>query len=843
MRKLPLSRVLFPIVVLFLVMMCLFIGYSTRDENLIPILSVDGPARKPVVKLFLNDIESMVGSLLQAGAPPQNEAVQDYRLTVDENALPEILKRELVRGETGQERIYYQALLWSELGGWQRSKITVRGASAWHHTPEKPSLRIKIARADQAGRRFIEVSRPEDPLALCNWLPDQIGESLGLMSARTRPARLYVNSKYLGLYLDTFRLGEPLALANGRLPGTFYQGENINGEVDLWSQPELWDSEGELAPEARVRFDNFLRLTRTWQTSPENVESYFELVDREKLAAWCAVLTFVSSYHSDDFHNQVFFYNTYRGKFEPVLWDVNGFGVLMEATANPDLVINLVQNAAYSDPRFLHLRNQYLWQLLQEAPEILEGAKADVERIMPDLEADTSLGGIGRLWPEAPRGFPFHISAQLVYRQTEPDELPRHLREFIEYFQQRVDVLTRYFSDASYQVEKTDTGSRVRVYGNVALEVRSKGEDLVFTGLNYSPGSSTLLFPGRKSGDQDQSLLRPIAVRRPAPLVYDFNNSPEELEFFHAHSGSPVAPAQTAPPNFRSDSIHPAYFFPKPAKKVALGPGIVELKEDLIVLEKDALEIAPGTILRLGAGVQLVCFGNAGLNGTPEKPILIERLDPDSPFGTVSFVGQDSLELKWIRIEGGSVSRYQGYAFKGMLNAYQVQKVTMEACSVGSNEVGDDAVNIANSEVDIRDCTFDGALSDALDLDRCTGRVQRCRFSNSGNDGLDLSHAELLVQQCRFTECGDKGISVGENSTVRLEELDIESCVIGIQCKDDSMARVASSRLVENRVALSAYRKKKIFSRGGTILYRDLELRDNEKNIEQQSRSVIAAFE
>lgn len=60
-------------------------------------------------------------------------------------------------------------------------KAALRGFSAWHHGRAKPSLRINPKGPGYGGGNFVELSRPEDPLAVCNWLPDQLGASLGLL--------------------------------------------------------------------------------------------------------------------------------------------------------------------------------------------------------------------------------------------------------------------------------------------------------------------------------------------------------------------------------------------------------------------------------------------------------------------------------------------------------------------------------------------------------------------------------------------------------------------------------------------------------------------------------------
>ena len=80
----------------------------------------------------------------------------------------------------------------------------------------KPSVRVKLRKDDvRDGRRYIELSRPKDVLALKNWLPQVFARKLGLLSDQSDLVRLFINQKYAGVYVRSMRPGQALAIAVG----------------------------------------------------------------------------------------------------------------------------------------------------------------------------------------------------------------------------------------------------------------------------------------------------------------------------------------------------------------------------------------------------------------------------------------------------------------------------------------------------------------------------------------------------------------------------------------------------------------------------------------------------
>ena len=316
----------------------------------------------------------------------------------------------------------------------------------------------------------------------------------------------------------------------------------------------------------------------------------------------------------------------------------------------------------------------------------------------------------------------------------------------------------------------------------------------------------------------------PSYTTLPARLDYRVSNPPEDLIFEHSLDGTAVAPRMEPcpiPVGFSLPSPPPARLA---RTALELGPGRVELRDDFNVEPSQTLTIHPGTQILLAPGKGLFCQGKLLAEGTSEKPITVRPLDPAKPFGCVGIWGPGSKgsRLTWFDIAGGSVAARQGVGFKGMFNVYQCPELELEDFRVGKNYVGDDAMNLANSQVKLTRLSFENALFDSLDLDACNGTLSDSSFLSGGNDGVDLSTCRMEISNCRFIRCGDKGVSVGEGSRANLKDCLIRECVTGVAVKDRSSALVEGCRLEASKTtALAAYRKKWIFVDGGTLTLKD----------------------
>ena len=94
-----------------------------------------------------------------------------------------------------------------------------------------------------------------------------------------------------------------------------------------------------------------------------------------------------------------------------------------------------------------------------------------------------------------------------------------------------------------------------------------------------------------------------------------------------------------------------------------------------------------------------------------------------------------------------------------------------------------------------------------------------------------------------FQNNGDKGISVGENSHLVGINNTLVRNSIGVQSKDRSTAVLFNNSLIENRIALSAYKKNWRYGDGGELFIGKSRIVDNEVTDVVDKHSFIQLFD
>ena len=102
----------------------------------------------------------------------------------------------------------------------------------------------------------------------------------------------------------------------------------------------------------------------------------------------------------------------------------------------------------------------------------------------------------------------------------------------------------------------------------------------------------------------------------------------------------------------------------------------------------------------------------------------------------------------------------------------------------------EDAINIFNSDFDLNRLSFVNNSSDAIDFDFSKGEIKNVLFERIGNDAIDFSGTSALISNIYFNNVGDKLISVGENSSVEIDNINAKESYLGIASKDGSKVKV-----------------------------------------------------
>jgi len=775
---------------------------------------------------ILADVRAAALNLLSAEQPSREGSLPLLQIQVQEQSL-NLLRRARIEGDPalgrapGGDRPWMRALFRAERGPWQDAKLSVHGFSLYHHLSEKPSFRLKLSRKTlrQSEREF-SLMRPEDTLALANPLPEALGERIGLLGERARPVRLSLNGKHFGVYLRAARPSEELAIAQGRLPGSFWRGRTQEREGqtehgDMWGEIACWESE-DPTPASQAAVARLLEVLRAggeapWRPredeapwTPAEAEALARVLDVEAYARFEAFNAVVGGIHVDNQHNHVLFWNTYRGLLEPVLWDVNGYGFLAPPELTPNVCQHPIAARLYSDPRWVFRRDQLILELLEgplSASAQQEALSEYLARVLPALREDPHTAhGVTRI------------------TLTPLNELEEKAAEVEEWLLKRERFLRAYLDFAVVSVQERGPGrSRVSVDGAVAVRVGG------------GPERGRILYPhfSRKVRAYETRVTHPADSVVPVSVAYEVRGAPHELALTNALTGAPVKRLSAQRPTEPSRCFAPPPAPPLAAER-SLGPGTVELRADLFVPRGQTLRIHSGTVVRLHSGVGIYAQGKVLAEGSAAAPIRLERAG-EPPWACLGIYGEGSAgsRLRHVEVEGGAPGSDGSRRFLGMVSVYFCPDLELSDCVFGANLAGDDAVNLARTRARIERCRWVGSRSDGLDLDGCHARLRDCSFVKIGNDGLDLSHSVVVAEGLRFEGCGDKGASVGEATRLLLRDSRLSGCSYGLQAKDASLALVQGCELSGNGVALRAYRKKPFFQLGGYLFVRESTTRES----------------
>ncbi|MDB3988041.1 hypothetical protein N9422_05625 [Candidatus Pelagibacter sp.] len=128
----------------------------------------------------------------------------------------------------------------------------------------------------------------------------------------------------------------------------------------------------------------------------------------------------------------------------------------------------------------------------------------------------------------------------------------------------------------------------------------------------------------------------------------------------------------------------------------------------------------------------------------------------------------------------------------------------------------EDSINIRNSKGKINKIEIKNSEADAIDIDFSEIIIQDIIIINANNDCIDLSFGKYRIQNINANYCEDKAVSLGERSTLEIENAKIFNSNMGLASKDSSILKIKKFKLQNVDICASAYNKKQEFD-GGII--------------------------
>jgi len=804
--------------------------------------------------------------LFDRGAIPQNSKIETLRLRVEPGSIQEMASNLPVSAK----KKYYRAWLQYPDGEYKSIKYRFRGRNIWHWHPKKPSLRLKLKKKYPLNlQKAINLINPEDRAMVSNVMGEELAKRLGVLTHVTDYVRLFINDEYRGVYHRTTREDEQMLLLNKRVPGPLFIGDNLGKKwkAEQFEKTGATDKIGKYNP-----INKLLEIMELPQ-SPHKYKKLWNLISFEKLAAWQATMNISSSMHTNYVHNHLYYFDPALGFLEPVISDINGHGLLTHARGlsrfwlyglpQHVLPINEMQqpllDIALKDPRFYHERNKILYKALKTVGSLQEQKKTlnnYFSLIDPDVKADFNKGSLEPMfvgWFRTPySNWQYEIAKQSVFKWIEKRN------SFL------IDQLNQV--EVSVQIEHRKAGNTnliVSVSGNASVYFNSMQIDgQLFAILPFENGKyekidgPLLLFPGLKEDynfyyKHTQGFRSPeyylfsdiqhyafvIKSETPADIVEQINGS-----FTHSLTNKKIKPRITIKDQldhkkikYNKVSLHPWQFGIKQnTQDIILGPGVVTLKEDLIIPHNRALIIKQGTTLLLGKGVSIATKGPVFLQGSKENPVHIKRLSSSDPWGAFIIHGINSKgsRISHSHFSGGSLDRIFNVDYSGMVSIHGSDDITIEDSSFSKNILSDDLLHIVYGNVKLINVKFLKCFSDCIDFDLVTGEVENVHIVEAGNDGIDFMTSYMSLTNISVEKALDKALSVGEASKINVDSGSINNSNVGVAIKDQSKIKLSRLKLQKNHIAVDVFKKNWRYGGSGEGHLSEIEFINNEVNLQ-----------
>ena len=133
--------------------------------------------------------------------------------------------------------------------------------------------------------------------------------------------------------------------------------------------------------------------------------------------------------------------------------------------------------------------------------------------------------------------------------------------------------------------------------------------------------------------------------------------------------------------------------------------------------------------------------------------------------------------------------------------------------SIINNSMSEDAINFVKSEFIVSSSKIINTISDGIDIDFGNGEIKNTFFDKVGGDAIDLSGSNVYLKDINAKNIFDKAVSAGEQTNLKINNLQVSSSGIGIASKDSSNVYGNNIKILNcNLYDFAVYQKKSYFS-------------------------------
>ena len=774
---------------------------------------------------------------------------------------------------------YIEGGFWYD-GRVHKVKLRYRGDTNYHWAYYKKSLRVKTKK-DRLfeGMRVFNLIAPRTPELLNNYLSFNMGRQMGLVSPNTELVKVNINGEYTGVYILTEQLSESTLRSHNLMPGDLYSGELIakdsyshlnyfKGPTNtLFTNAELWDKKAinnHYPEQSRIPLQKLIDIIKMPQSEQRHA-ALSDILDMQAFGQFHALELLTASIHVDEVHNWRLYYDPWRSKFVPIVWDLVGWQRLM---ALPDSEVTRLDNitsslhfALHSNGDFIRARQRAIEKYFADKNDqlFLNNLDQTINNVSQAIRYDPNLvGSVKTLSPQAVEQAMAKLRSTIVRVFSDLKQA---------YITKSSPVVYQYQHEnglLSLSVTGRRTVQRLRVeYSDlpnalVSAELRfwqnNQMQSLNLNSLISQKGNQIELnlpllanyIPRFFSNRSAEATVNSLQLSSAYYEIRFSNIAPEnQIVGLSIDYGDNVfEPAVTREKINRTafNNFYRAIAEQKPPEPIVWEndieiSGVTQIDSPLI--------IRPGTTVRFTAGASLILRNRLIAVGSAEQPIRFIPSNEESPWGSLVLAGQQAngSRISHVLMQGGSGLKNDLAEYTAMLSIHDVKDVVISHSLFQNNRNTDDMVHTVYSQVEFSDTVFRDSLFDSLDIDISDVLIERCEFINSGNDAIDMMTSRAFLHDTIISNSRDKGVSVGEKSYLLAINNKITHSEVAIQTKDGSVAALYNMDFIANKHALDAYKKNWRYADGGKTFVHKSRLIDNLDSISADKKSLIHVYD
>lgn len=688
-------------------------------------------------------------------------------------------------------------------------ELRLKGDWTDHLEGEKWSFRIKVKGDDTLfGMKVFSIQQPKTRNYINEWLFQKMLEREGIVAIRYDFIDVTINGKHKGIYAleeffdkrliehNRFREG-PIIRFNENLKwldqvaGTDYTHGYylLSSEIDAFQTNKIIEDP--------ALYGEFLKAKDLLESFRNGSLKTSEVFDVDKLAKLMAISDLLGADHGTRWINQRFYYNPITSKLEPVGYDANAGNEIRSlglfGTSNLGSANEPFQSMVYKDPVFYE-------KYVQELERISQKSYLDDLFIELKEEMQNSLNIIYKDYPF------YHFSNQVFYNN----------QNYIRNMLHPAKGMHPYFN------KPTINGTIIIEFGNIQsmpLEVL----DVSYKDLLLKPIDKKIILWGKNPSEPVQyekyEFILPSGYNWSEKFLPDLRinykvlghsliRNETVIQWQHLSDDKLIDDFIRKGPNLNEFNF---LLVDNTTRKIIIKSGNWELNRSLIIPGGYKViwqpEVASKLDLRNNATI--LSYSPFEFLGDEDHPITITSSDSTGQGITVLNAGGRSI-LERVIFSNLSAPSQEGWKLTGPVTFYN-SNVDINMVEFSDNKYGDDMLNIVRSEYTITNSLFKNTLFDALDNDFAKGTISKTVFINIGNDAMDFSGSLVNITEVSVNGTGDKGVSVGEESQVSIDKIDLKNCNIAIASKDLSSVNLNNVRIYSSNVGLAAYQKKPEF--------------------------------